>query len=56
MHKGYIRKLKKLDLAIELKNLLPDAAPTSLPSAENNRALILDFIGYARKVLVTKQI
>ena len=55
MHEGYIRKPKKSDLATELKNLLPDALPTSLPPADNNRALILDFMGYARKVPVKKQ-
>ena len=48
-------KTKKSNLAIELKNLLLDVLPTSLSPADNNRALILDFMGYVREVPVKKQ-
>ena len=55
MQGGYIRKPNKSELATELKRLLPDTPPRTLPSSSKDRAVIIDFMGYARKVPIKKQ-
>ena len=52
---GYIRKPNKAELSAELKTFLPGNIPTSLPEQSCLRALIIDFMGYARKVPVKTQ-
>ena len=47
---GYICKPNKTGLSAELKTFLPGNIPTSLPGQGCLRALIIDFMGYARKV------
>ena len=50
---GYICKPNKL--STELKMLLPGNIPTSLPEQSCSHALIIDFMGYTRKVSVKTQ-
>ena len=52
---GYIRKPNKAELSAELKTFLPGNIPISLPEQSFLRALIIDFMGYARKVPVKMQ-
>ena len=52
---GYIRKPNKAELSTELKTFLKGNIPTSLPAQSCLRALIIDFMGYARKVPVKTQ-
>ena len=52
---GYIRKPNKAELSAELKTFLPGNIPISLPEQSFLRALIIDFMGYARKVPVKTQ-
>ena len=52
---GYIRKPNKPEFSAELKTSLAGNIPTSLPEQSCLRALIIDFMGYARKVPVKTQ-
>ena len=52
---GYIRKPNKAEFFAELKTFLPGSVPTSMPEQSCLCALIIDFMGYARKVLVKTQ-
>ena len=50
-----LRKPNKAELSAELKTFRPGNIPTSLPEQSCLSALIIDFIGYARKVPVKTQ-
>lgn len=56
MKDGFIRKSNKSELTNELKKQIPKKEILkSLPSTENQRAIVIDFMAYARKVPVIKQ-
>ena len=56
MKDGFIRKPQKSDLATELKSLISkQQIPPSLPSTNHQRAIVIDFMAYARKVPIKKQ-
>ena len=47
---GFMRKSNKSELATELKGMMAEKAPVSLPSTKHKRAVIIDFMAYVRKV------
>ena len=56
MKDGFICKSQKSELARELKNRLSkQQILASLPLTDHRRAVVIDFMGYARKVPVKKQ-
>ena len=50
----YLRKSDKEDLASKLRKLLNNMMPEHLPSTDDKRMAIVDFMGSARKVLIKK--
>ena len=52
---GLIRKPNKSEFTTELKTMVSKPIPTSLPSTNHQRAIIIDFMAYARKVPIKKQ-
>ena len=46
--------MDKADLMSELKSMMPEKAPTTLPQTNHQRAIIIDFMAYARKVPTKK--
>ena len=52
---GLIRKPNKSEFTKELKTVLSKPIPTSLPSTNHQRAIIINFMAYARKVPIKKQ-
>ena len=46
---GYIHKPNKAELSAELKTFLLSNIPTSLPEQSCLRALVIHFMGHARK-------
>ena len=51
---GYLRKSKKSQLATELMKPLKEKYLAEIPPTEEERVTFIDFMGYARKVPVTK--
>ena len=49
-----MRKPDKADLLSELKGMMPEKAPTTLPQTNHQRAIIIDFMAYARKAPTKK--
>ena len=49
---SHLRKPRKSDLAAELKKLFEGTCPQSPPATAHERMMIIDFMGYARKVLL----
>ena len=48
------QKSKKSQLATELKKPLKEKYLAEMPPTEEERVIVIDFMGYARKVLVTR--
>ena len=51
---NYLRKGTKSELGKELKSLVNNYSPNNLPNNDNNSMLVVDFMGYARKIPVKK--
>ena len=51
---GSLRKSPKSELAREVKNLLGESCPVTVPESESKAMVVIDFIAYARKVVTKK--
>ena len=51
---NYLRKGTKSELGKELKSLVNNYSPNNLSINDNNSMLVVDFMGYARKIPVKK--
>ena len=51
---GSLRKSPKSELAREVKNLLGESCPVTVPESESIAMVVIDFIAYARKVVTKK--